>query len=154
MPIKLDTNGSNPDVLEQLLDENLIDYVAMDLKSPPTCYDLATGVDVDMDLVEASIQIVQRFPRYEFRTTVAPIPTGNPDTPYRYLNRHDIEGVVKWLIALTGHNRHTYYLQKFVPRQGELIDRNLESFDELSKDELEQIESHVSPLLESVSLRY
>ncbi len=154
LPIKLDTNGSNPDMLEQLLEKNLIDYVAMDLKSSPPLYDLATGVDVNIDFIEASIQLVQRFPHYEFRTTVVPIKDNVPNAPYRYLDQYDIENIVNWLIAVTGHNNHSYYLQKFVPRQDELIDSTLESFAELSKDDLEQIYKHVSPLLTSVSLRY
>ncbi len=70
---KLDTNGSLPSVLKDLLDSELIDYVAMDIKTAPEKYKLI-GFD-NYNLISESIALVmQQAPNYEFRTTcVKPI---------------------------------------------------------------------------------
>jgi len=71
--VKLDTNGSRPDLLAPLLEEGLLDYVAMDVKAPLARYDELAGVRVDTAAIERSIRLLRRFaPDYEFRTTVAP----------------------------------------------------------------------------------
>ena len=73
--VKLDTNGSNYKVLQELKNEKLIDYVAMDIKGPIQLYPLIIGrkfIDI-RDVVGNGISLVSQFPDYEFRTTVAPI---------------------------------------------------------------------------------
>ena len=82
--VKLDTNGTNPDMLEGLLSSGLVDYVAMDIKAPlvPEKYSLACGVDAGPFLaeVERSIDILLGGPvDYEFRTTVVPTIHGPGD---------------------------------------------------------------------------
>jgi len=76
-PVKLDTNGSRPRVLEQLIDEKLVDYVAMDLKTDPVLYKSYIKSDCDPDPILASIRILMESGiDYEFRTTcVKPIVT-------------------------------------------------------------------------------
>jgi pyruvate formate lyase activating enzyme len=72
-PVKLDTNGTRPGVLLELLRKELVDYVAMDLKGPLERYDVIAGRPVDADAIDASIQIIMSMaPDYEFRTTVLP----------------------------------------------------------------------------------
>lgn len=69
--VKLDTNGSNPDMLEHLFDVNLVDYVAMDIKNPLDRYSELTGRSSDPDRYARSIRLImERAPDYEFRTTV------------------------------------------------------------------------------------
>ncbi len=69
--MKLDTNGSKPEVLKKLLDEKLVDYIAMDIKYPLDRYEVVSGRKVDINLYTASIEIIRRrLPEYEFRTTV------------------------------------------------------------------------------------
>ncbi len=69
--VKLDTNGSAPTVLEKLLDEGLLDYVAMDIKYPLEQYRMVSGVEIDINLFKRSIKLIKtRLPDYEFRTTV------------------------------------------------------------------------------------
>lgn len=69
--MKLDTNGSTPKVLDNLLDENLLDYVAMDVKYSLDRYEELSGKHIDIGLYKASIEIIKtRLPDYEFRTTV------------------------------------------------------------------------------------
>ena len=70
--VKLDTNGTRPDVLATLLDTGAVDYVAMDLKTLPERYDELGGEQV-ADAVERSARIVrERAPEFEFRTTFDP----------------------------------------------------------------------------------
>jgi len=70
LKIKIDTNGTNPKMLMQLIEEKLIDYIAMDIKAPKEKYKLLTGIDYNH--IEDSIRIVKMF-NGEFRTTVFPL---------------------------------------------------------------------------------
>lgn len=70
---KLDTNGSHPEHLKTLLDANLLDYVAMDIKSAPESYNRLTGVKIDMTKIVRSINLIQQSNiAHEFRTTRVP----------------------------------------------------------------------------------
>lgn len=73
--IKLDTNGSFPNILENLLYHGLVDYIAMDFKTSPDRYPKYISRMVDIDAIKASIQLIQDSKiDYEFRTTcVKPI---------------------------------------------------------------------------------
>lgn len=76
--VKLDTNGSNPVMLQQLLNEKLVDFVAMDIKTlpEPLLYSRITGkkdMDMVLGLLRSSIQIIRQSGiGFEFRTTVIP----------------------------------------------------------------------------------
>jgi pyruvate formate lyase activating enzyme len=89
MMIKLDTNGYRPDVLGALLDTELVDYVAMDVKAPPHKYALLAGLDeVDLTAIQRSINRVRACcPAYEFRTTVVPT----------LLSEQDVEEIARWV---------------------------------------------------------
>ena len=68
--IKLDTNGSHPDVLEELISEDLLDYIAMDIKAPANLYDLLCGTPVEITLIRASQQLIASSGiEHHFRTT-------------------------------------------------------------------------------------
>lgn len=72
-PVKLDTNGTNPDILKALMKDNLLDYVAMDIKAPLSRYSEICGVSVDISDIEKSIDLLmQGSVDYELRTTVLP----------------------------------------------------------------------------------
>ncbi|MFC1814136.1 anaerobic ribonucleoside-triphosphate reductase activating protein [Thermodesulfobacteriota bacterium] len=69
-PIKLDTNGSRPRVIQRLMDEDLIDYIAMDIKTDPLDYAPLIQGNCNSDRILSSIQIImQSNIPYEFRTT-------------------------------------------------------------------------------------
>jgi len=68
--VKLDTNGTNPDLLKKLLP--LLDYVAMDIKAPAETYKEAVSADVDLDKIKKSIELIKKADDYEFRTTAVP----------------------------------------------------------------------------------
>lgn len=72
--VKLDTNGSNPQMLKDLYEENLLDYVAMDIKSSLSNYGQAANIPINkgfLDKIKESVEIIRFSDRlYEFRTTV------------------------------------------------------------------------------------
>ena len=97
--IKLDTNGSFPDKLYNLIDERLLDYVAMDIKNSPEKYDLAAGVKVDIDLIDRSVQLLKQGNiAYEFRTTIVK----------ELHTTNDIDKIGQWI-----QGAQKYYLQQF-----------------------------------------
>ena len=100
--VKLDTNGCRPDVLQDLMNNHLVDYVAMDVKAPGSKYNLAAGVHIDVQLVQRSIDLLLGGGgEYEFRTTVVP----------GILDQDDIVAIARWI----GGARR-YAVQQFVPR--------------------------------------
>ena len=113
--VKVDTNGYRPDVLAALLDQDLVDFVAMDVKAPPESYGLLAGVqDIDLDLISASLSVLcEGRARVEFRTTVVP----------GLLAPGDIEAIARWLAGLGAAPGPTYVLQQF--RGGSTLDAGL-----------------------------
>ncbi|MDI9528837.1 MAG: anaerobic ribonucleoside-triphosphate reductase activating protein [Candidatus Cloacimonadota bacterium] len=68
--IKLDTNGSHPEVIEELVAEDLVDYWAMDLKAPAQLYRILTRSEIDMRDILSSMRLLRESGKgYEFRTT-------------------------------------------------------------------------------------
>lgn len=101
--VKLDTNGTRPRVLARLLEDRLVDYVAMDVKGPPAKYPLAAGAPVQLQAIETSINLLrQGAVPYEFRTTVVP----------DLLTAEDLLALGEWLSGAA-----CYVLQPFVPRE-------------------------------------
>ncbi len=74
LPTKIDTNGYLPDRLRKVIDEGLVDYVAMDIKAAPEDYPEATGVpNLDFGKILESVDIIKSSGiEYEFRTTAVP----------------------------------------------------------------------------------
>lgn len=98
-PIKLDTNGSRPQVLKQLLDDGLIDYIAMDLKTDPILYSAYITANSNPDPILTSIRYVMESGiDYEFRTTCVKLIV----TPQTIEN-----------ISLLIHGARLYVLQRF-----------------------------------------
>lgn len=98
--IKLDSNGFQPRVLEDLIGKGLLDYVAMDIKNCPEKYDITCGTHVDLEAIEASIRLLMNSGiGYEFRTT----------TIEEFHGEEDMEKLARWI---SGASR--YYLQKYV----------------------------------------
>ncbi len=120
--IKLDTNGSRPDVLVDLIKRNLVDYFALDVKAPWEKYHLVTQSDIDPDLVRQSIDIVRQSERpYEFRTTIVA----------EQLGREDIMAIGR---AIKGADR--YVLQPFVS-PGKVVGRRFRGCHSYELSELE-----------------
>lgn len=71
--VKLDTNGSNPEMLSKLIDKGLIDYIAMDVKGPLEDYKKITCTHFDSNILKKSIELIKNSNvEYEFRTTIVP----------------------------------------------------------------------------------
>ncbi|TYQ15765.1 UNVERIFIED_CONTAM: pyruvate formate lyase activating enzyme [Acetivibrio alkalicellulosi] len=71
--VKLDTNGTNPMVIDKLISKELIDYIAMDIKAPFKKYHKVCGTNINIDSIKKSIDILREERiDYEFRTTMAP----------------------------------------------------------------------------------
>ena len=105
---KLDTNGYCPRILRELLEQGLLDYVAMDVKTSLAKYPLAAGVPVDEQRIEESVGLILSSGIvHEFRTTVVP----------GIVAPEDVEEMAK---LITGAEK--YILQQFRP-QGTLEPR-------------------------------
>ena len=99
--VKLDTNGSFPDVIQKLLNENLLDYIAMDIKAPIEKYNAVSNSTISTDKIATSINLIMNSKiDYEFRTTVVK----------SQLTFEDFENIGD---LIKGAKK--YYLQKFVP---------------------------------------
>ncbi len=69
--VKLDTNGTTPTMIQKLLDQNLVDYIAMDVKMPLAEYADLVGVQPDTEALKKSIELIKKSNiDYEFRTTI------------------------------------------------------------------------------------
>lgn len=142
LKVKVDTNGGFPEKLKELIDEKLVNYIAMDAKAPPELYSQIAGVKVSIDDIEKSIKIISESGvEHEFRTTVSPI-IEKPEK-LRWLTSNEIENIIKWIIKITKKTNFKYFLQKFVPRISGLVNHELEKFPEtpeqLIKDTCEKI---------------
>jgi pyruvate formate lyase activating enzyme len=101
--VKLDTNGYHPEMLERILADGLVDYVAMDIKNSPEKYALTCGLEsIDMDKIYKSISLLMNGGTdYEFRTTVVE-------------ELHDENDFEKIGEMIKGSRR--YFLQRFTDR--------------------------------------
>lgn len=154
--VKLDTNGSNYGTLQDLLEKEVIDYVAMDVKGPPYLYEKIVGKIIDLrDNVEKGMNIVTRFPDYEFRTTVVPIDrTNNGKESISFMSVEEVATMAQWIVYATGSNEHKHYLQPFVvPRRGELIDSRFEEFSETPRELLDGMQKEISKYLPNCKVR-
>jgi pyruvate formate lyase activating enzyme len=99
--VKLDSNGTNPAMLKKLIDAKLVDYIAMDIKSPLRKYSETVARPVDLKHIEESIALLlENHVDHEFRTTVVKALLPREDLP-------EIGELIR--------GAKVYYLQKFIP---------------------------------------
>lgn len=150
--IKLDTNGSNPGAIEELLQKGLIDYVALDVKASKEKYAVAIGMPELMGFngeqmcfwaegivanVEEAIQLLKKSGiDYEFRTTVVPTIVG----------RAEILKIVKWIGPAK-----KYYLQEF--RSGETVAKRFKQKRPYARQRLTVILKAISPFFDECGIR-
>ena len=133
--VKLDTNGTNPDMLEALAQEGLLDYAAMDIKNSPDRYaETCGGVDLLGPVKRSAALLMAGAVDYEFRTTVC-APLHTPE---------EMAGIGRWL---KGAKR--YFLQPFVD-SGELVGSGMKP---LTKEEIEALRDSVLPDIPSTQIR-
>lgn len=139
--VKLDTNGTNPDMLDSLICDGLIDYCAMDIKNAPQKYAATVGFPDAADSfllsdINQSVHTLlnqQKIP-YEFRTTVV-----------RELHSgEDMVSIAKWIAGA-----RAYFLQSYVDSAGVL----LPGYHAHSEEALHSFADLCRPLVPSVALR-
>mgnify|MGYP002559135766 FL=1 len=124
LKVKLDTNGTNPDLILSLINDNLLDYIAMDIKNIKSKYELTSGAKVKIDNILKSINIVENSGiDYEFRTTIIK----------EFHTLSDIDYISKKL-----DKKSKYYIQNFV-KSDAVLDKNLHSFTSDELKEMKQI---------------
>ncbi|MFZ5424614.1 MAG: anaerobic ribonucleoside-triphosphate reductase activating protein [Patescibacteria group bacterium] len=135
--VKLDTQGSNPNTLKQLIDDKLIDYVAMDIKTPLTTYKTLTKELGIKAKITTSIQLIMKSNiSYEFRTTVV---------------KEDLSPADIYEISNLILGAKKYYLQKFVPTK--TLNSKYKNYTTYTDEELSQIASHVTKNVEYCGIR-
>ncbi|MCD6248273.1 MAG: anaerobic ribonucleoside-triphosphate reductase activating protein [Hadesarchaea archaeon] len=139
--VELETNGSNPEMLEELIEEELVDYIAMDVKAPLTWerYKEIAGIK-DKTIFEKVLKSIELLKRgkvdYEFRTTFVP----------DLLSEEDILAIAK---ELKGAKR--YVLQQFTPRTP--IDEKLEKSTPAPPEKLIDIKNKIHSMFQKFELR-
>ncbi len=135
--VKLDSNGTDPEFLARVIDNNLVDYIAMDIKSPLSKYSQTVARAVNISSIKRSIDIlINSNIDYEFRTTVVK----------SLINIEDFEEIGK---EIKGAKK--YFLQKFIPTK--ILNpqfRKKVSFDD---DEMREIQKKMSKYVVTCSIR-
>jgi pyruvate formate lyase activating enzyme len=135
--VLLETNGSNPEMLKELIDKKLVDYIAMDIKAPLEKYDEVAGVKVNKKDIQESIDIIRKSGiDYEFRTTVIP----------KHFKEDDAKAIGKWL---KGSER--YVLQQFRPEK--TLDEDYRKMESYSPEKLKELFELMKPFFSSVKIR-
>lgn len=135
--VKLDTNGSDPQMIKQLIDKKLIDYVAMDIKGPKERYKDFIGRKIDIEKIQKSIDILKEgLVDYEFRSTLVS-------------SLHGKEEVLKMARWISGAKK--YYLQNFRPEK--TLNPKFEKVSSYSDKALLEIKKTVAPFFDTCEIR-
>ena len=131
--VKLDTNGSRPDVLKALVSAGLVDYIAMDVKGPLDAYERWCGVSVDKETIRESIDfILEGRVDYEFRMTFVP-----------FLHKeHDAYRVAEEIKPA-----RRFFLQEFLPR--DTLNQKYASIRPFSPEKMKAMRQTVRTILEN-----
>ena len=139
--VKLDTNGMNPQMIRRIIDEDLVDYIAMDIKAPLGKYPLIVGKKIDSEKIAQSVKIIIDAGKtgkfdYEFRTTVVP----------GLLDQDDIEQIA---VLIKGAKK--YVIQQF--RNDVVLDASLKDRESYPKSTLQKFKKHIAQYLSCVEIR-
>jgi pyruvate formate lyase activating enzyme len=134
--VKLDTNGTNPDMLEKLLDK--LDFVAMDVKAPYVVYDVVARANADPQVIRKSVNLIKESgKKYEFRTTCVP----------GLVSESMVKSIAYWL---EGSER--YVLQNFKP--GTCLDERYNDVNQFTEPEMDAMKEMAKPYFGEVEVRY
>lgn len=134
--VKIDTNGTKPEMLKKLVNDGLVDYVAMDIKNSPEQYKSATGVDGLLEAVtESKDFLLSGNVEYEFRTTVVK----------GIHTKEQLVSLAKWI-----KGAKKYYLQKYKCSENVL---NPEGLDSFSDEEMEGFLAEISSIINMSCIR-
>lgn len=136
--VKIDTNGSKPEMLQKLIAAKAVDYIAMDIKAAKEKYNEAAGARVDLQKIQRSIDLIKKSGvEYEFRITVVPA----------LHSKADLIAIGEWL-----QGAKLFFLQQFdssVP----LLDKKMQGSRAYSREELLQFAAALKPFFERVAVR-
>jgi len=137
LQVKLDTNGAFPDLLERLVHEGLVDFIAMDIKAPPAKYQAVTGSRIEVSQVAASVACIRvsGLP-HEFRTTLVP----------DMLDDEDFREIGIWL-----RGADQFSLQQFRPH--DCLDRHLATQLPWLPQKVEEIQRMMSAYISNVAIK-
>ena len=135
--MKLDTNGSNPRMVKDVIDRKLVDFISMDIKAPIDKYAEVANAPVDIRKIEESINTIRGSGiEYEFRTTVLP----------KLLSEEDMLKIGKWL-----EGSRSYAIQQFRPIN--TLDPSYKQEKPYPREELERFKKLLEPYFDKVELR-
>ena len=135
--VKLDTNGANPLMIKKLIDDKLIDYVAMDIKGSLDKYDQIARVNVDKEKIKESVKLlIEGKVDYEFRMTVVP----------GLHEKEDFENIGAWL-----KGAKKFFIQQF--RNKTCLDKSFEKVKAFSKEKLNRFKEILEKYGDEVNLR-
>ncbi len=135
--VKLDTNGLLPEVLEKLLLEKLIDYIAMDIKGPLDQYEKFCGVKIKPEIIASSVKIVRNsgLP-HEFRSTLVK-------------GLHQKNDIIEMAKVIEGAD--LYYLQNF--QADEILSGDISKVSGFTLEELEAMQKSIKGLVKQCLIR-
>ena len=135
--VKLDTNGSRPDVLKKIIDGKMVDYIAMDIKNQPKKYEKTAGTKLDVERIKLSVNLIMRSRvPYEFRTTVVP----------GIHTEADFLAIAKWI-----KGAREYWLQAY--REGKILDPKLKLKTKNKRIDLAEIKRKIEKYFPLVGIR-
>ncbi len=128
--VKLDTNGTNPKMLERLIKENLLDYIAMDVKAGPKNYEKVIGIKIDLKKIKKSVtMIIKSGLPYEFRTTVVPDLMDKEDI--KEIGKM-IKGADKWF--LQNFKSNTDLINKEFSKKRSFTEKEMKDMEKLGSE--------------------
>ncbi|HKL16886.1 MAG TPA: anaerobic ribonucleoside-triphosphate reductase activating protein [Patescibacteria group bacterium] len=135
--IKLDTNGTNPDMIKELIKKDLLDFIAMDIKASFENYSKAAGVDnCNVEDIKKSVEIIKNFKNYEFRTTVVP----------GIIDKQEIKKIGD---IVKGAKKHA--LQQFRPKN--TLKKEFSKLKPLKEEKLKEFKSILEKKVQETELR-
>lgn len=135
--VKLDSNGSRPDILRKIIFEKIVDFIAMDIKDSPKKYKKTSGGKADLERIKLSIDLIMhsQIP-YEFRTTVVP----------GIHSEKDFWEIAKWI-----KGAKSYYLQAY--QETKILDPNLKKKTKKKKVNLDLIGKKIKNNFKNFGIR-
>lgn len=137
LKIGVHTNGTNPSAIEGLLNKNILNFIAMDIKSSLESYPKIVNTDINPDLIIESVNLIKNSNiDYEFRTTVVP----------GLVDKKEIEKIGKWL---SGSKK--FFIQQFKP--GKTLNPKYEKLKAYKVPELLEMKKKAEPYFQFVDIR-
>jgi len=141
--IKLDTNGSFPEKLKEFIEEKLIDFISMDIKSSKENYQKVTSSNVDVNKIEQSIKLISNSGvDYEFRTTIM----------NRFHNKEELVKMGKWLNEIIGKKPKKFCLQGF-KNKGKVLEESFKMEKDTSEEFLNELKEVSKEFFNEIEIR-